>query len=235
MSKYTTELRYICEAESGLSESVGYSSVEDIIENSRTKIFDFDFPIFDEEYRPVLETKIIKHYYTREIGFETFALWKLKLNAKMNEIMPYYNQLYKTWNDDYDPFANTNYVKEGNKSGDGNNTSNTIENSVNVGNSDNENWTLYSDTPQGGLSGVENLTYLTTAQKNTDDNSYKNTNDRTHNGTQTAHTTEEYMERIKGKIGGSSYIELFAKYKDNILNIDTMIIEELSDLFIMLW
>ena len=53
------------------------------------------FPIFDENYRSVLETKILRHYYTREIGFETVGLWKHYLKTKLNEIMPKYNKLYE--------------------------------------------------------------------------------------------------------------------------------------------
>ena len=77
MANFTTEVRSICETLSGLSESKGYNSIAEIIENSRSRIFDFDYPIFDEEYRAVLETKILKHYYTREICAETYGRWKL--------------------------------------------------------------------------------------------------------------------------------------------------------------
>lgn len=114
MSKYTTEVRYICEVNAGLTESTGGNDVEQVIANSRAKIFDFNYPIYDESYRSILETKILKHFYTREIGLETVGLWKLKLNTKMNEIMPYYNQLYKSallefnplWTDDYQTLHN---------------------------------------------------------------------------------------------------------------------------------
>lgn len=107
MSHYTTELRYICENYAGLTESEGYGNISDIIEKSRTKVFDFPFPIFDENYRSVLETKIIKHYYTREIGAETVGLWKHFLDRKMNEIMPYYNQLYKSELLEFNPLYDT--------------------------------------------------------------------------------------------------------------------------------
>ena len=88
MSRYTTEVRYICESLAGLDKSVGYSNVNEVIEKSRNKIFP-SFEIFDESYRPVLETKILKHFYTREIGCETFGLWQLRLDAKLSVIMPY--------------------------------------------------------------------------------------------------------------------------------------------------
>lgn len=95
MSKYTTEVRFICETAAGLSESEGYGDVEKIIQLARPKIFDFEYPIFDPNYKRVLETKILKHFYTREIGSETVGLWKLRLNATLNEVMPWYNELYK--------------------------------------------------------------------------------------------------------------------------------------------
>ena len=43
MSKYTTEVRFICETYAGLSESSGYSNVDDILTKAAPKVFDFDF------------------------------------------------------------------------------------------------------------------------------------------------------------------------------------------------
>ena len=104
MSKYTTQVRFICESLAGLTESKGYDDVNSIIETAAPKIFSFDFPMFDESYRGVLEKKILKHYYTREIGLETYGLWKLKLDTKMNEIMPYFNQRYQSETLQFNPF-----------------------------------------------------------------------------------------------------------------------------------
>lgn len=112
MSKYTTEVRYICEHFSGLSESVGYDDVERVIKACLPKVFDFNFPIFDENYRTVLETKILRHYYTREIGLETVGLWKLKLNTKLNEIMPFYNKLYKSELIEFNPLYDVELTRE---------------------------------------------------------------------------------------------------------------------------
>lgn len=198
MSKYTTEVRYICETDAGLKESKGYDSVDEIIANSRTKIFNFVYPIFDSNYKSILETKILKHYYTREIGFETVGLWKLKLDTKMNEIMPYYNQLYKSTLLEFNPLWTEEYQSVHNKKNDGSNVNNsTATGSTNVSETsvnstvnkekldqtrDNTNITSderkdtnvsrdkYSDTPQGALTNIENDTYLTNARKITEDN-----------------------------------------------------------------
>lgn len=117
MSLYTTEVRYICETLANYDESQGYKRVNDIVEAAAPQIFDDEFPIFDESYRPILEAKILKHYYTREIGFETVGLWQLKLNTKMNEIMPYYNKLYNSELLEFNPLYTVNLKKGHDKSG----------------------------------------------------------------------------------------------------------------------
>ena len=96
MSKYTTQVRRICESYAGNPENLEYAEVKDIIEAARPKIFSFDYPIFNANYKGVLETKILKHFYMREIAHETVGLWKLRLDTRMNEIMPYYNNLYRS-------------------------------------------------------------------------------------------------------------------------------------------
>lgn len=112
MSKYTTEVRFICETAAGLDTSEGYLSVNQIVKAALPSVFDFDFPIFDETYRPLLETKILKHFYTREIGLETVGLWKLKLDTKLNEIMPFYNQLYKSELIEFNPLYDVDLTRD---------------------------------------------------------------------------------------------------------------------------
>lgn len=118
MSDYTTELRFICESLNGDTESSGYNKVQEIINNTYDKIFSFDYPIFDNAYKPVLEKKIIKHFYTREIAYETYGRWKLALDAKMNEIMPYYNQLYNSELLEFNPLYDVDQFTEGNRTHD---------------------------------------------------------------------------------------------------------------------
>lgn len=121
MSMYTTELRYICETMTdepleNFDNLKGVRRIDAIIDSSKGNIFDFDYPIFDEAYRGILEKKIIRHYYTREIGAETFGLFQLYLSDKMNEIMPYYNQLYASelLSKNISPLTNSGYYQTDN-------------------------------------------------------------------------------------------------------------------------
>lgn len=210
MSMYTTELRYICESYAGLTESAGYN-IENVIKKALPKIFDFDFPIFDEDYRTVIETKIIKHYYTREISEETVGLWKLRLNTKMNEIMPYYNQLYKAWSVDFNPLYDTDITTE--HTLDNESTQTTTGKSTD----------RFSDTPQGSLQNIENNTYLSNATIVDS------------NASGTSNSTDEYLEKITGKRGSMSYSKMLDEYRESLINIDSMIIVDLKDLFFKLW
>ena len=88
MSNYTTQVRYIVET---LADEKG--PIEDMIASAKTKIFADYWSTHNVDYKPVLEQKILRHYYTREIGLETVELWKLKLNTTLAEIMPKYNLL----------------------------------------------------------------------------------------------------------------------------------------------
>lgn len=215
MSKYTTEVRYICENYAGLQSSVGFDSVESVIERAWDKVFNFNFPVFDENYRGVLCAKILRHFYTREICEETVGLWKLRLDQKLNEIMPYYNQLYKSELIEFNPMYDVDVTRT--HSGNRNENSNVSNNGTS--------YDLYSDTPQNGLSGVDNEDYLTSADKVTT----------TSNGNSTSNTLDNYTERVTGTNGGESLSKRLMEFRDTFLNIDSMILEKLEPLFFGLW
>lgn len=266
MSKYTTEVRFICESACNLDESVGLSKVNEVIEQARGTIFE-NYPIFDEAYRATLETKILRHYYTREICAETPALWKLWLNNRMNEIMPYYNQLYRSALLEFNPLYDVDLYREhegsgttgstGSKTNTGtrNNTENTTTTDngsvLRNNNTTSDNWDLFQDTPQGGLTGIEELEYLTEATKRTvngnviDSTTTQNTNgvsgrtDETMSASESMtneiNSTDSYLEHVYGKQGSGNYSKMLMEYRQTFINIDTKIIDDLKDLFFNLW
>lgn len=287
MSKYTTELRFICEHLAGMEESVGFEDVNNIILVARPKIFSFSYPIFDPQYRSVLETKIIRHYYTREICAETYSLWKLWLQARMNEIMPYYNKLYESELLEFNPLNDVNLTVDHSKDTEGTNentdtargtradtktlerettssedlTRNLDRDISESGTFNGNHWDYYNDTPQGGITGLNDLDYLTNARHITDSNtsthttaqedevtqavtgsgtqedseslSSTTTNNITRNGEYT--DSETYLQHIVGKRGYATYSKMLQEYRETFLNIDKTIIDELADLFFNLW
>ena len=235
MSKYTTEVRFICETAAGYDESKGQNNINEIIAASRQSIFNFDYPIYDQSYKSVLETKILKHYYTREIGFETVGLWKHFLDMRMNEIMPYYNKLYETELLEFNPLYDYDLYRDRDVETEGSGTDTGTRTNVTNTESDSTRWSLYSDTPQGGLTGVDNMTYLTNARKDTDNYSNDSDNTETRNLATSFSNTEDYLEHVYGKTPNKTYAEMIMQYRESFLNIDMMIINDLNDLFMGVW
>lgn len=106
MSEYTIQIKTIVD-----NYSIGIKGIREKIKTAKQYIFDFDFPMYNESYRDELEIKILMHYYMREIGAETVGLWKLFLEERLNLIMPYYNDLYKSVDVQYNILHNTNLNK----------------------------------------------------------------------------------------------------------------------------
>ena len=247
MSKYTTEVRFICESKSGLSESKGFGSVDEVLNGSWDKIFTSKVSFFDEEYRGVLCKKILKHYYLREIGCETVGIWLLWMNTKLEEIMPYYNKLYESelikFNPMYDVDWNRKGNKTGNESGSGSRSTSGNNSGTNTqsGTSSNTRKDLYSDTPQGALTGIESETYLTNARKVSDSGetgvnaSTSGSYEDRESSSNKVDTTEDYVESVSGKQGGSSYSKLLNEFRETFLNIDMQVIEEFEEMFMGMW
>lgn len=247
MSKYTTEVRFICESKSGLSESKGFGSIDEVLNSSWDKIFTSKVSFFDEKYRGVLCKKILKHYYLREIGCETVGIWLLWMNTKLEEIMPYYNKLYESelikFNPMYDVDWNRKGNKTGNESGSGSRSTSGNNSGTNTqsGTSSNTRKDLYSDTPQGALTGVESETYLTNARKVSDSGetgvngstsgSYKDSE----SSSNKVDTTENYVESVSGKQGTGSYSKMLNEFRETFLNIDMQVIEEFEEMFMGMW
>ena len=182
-----------------------------------------DYPIFDETYRAVLNKKIIDHYYVREIGAETAGLFKLYLNRRMAEIMPFYNKLYQSELLNFNPledFSKTETVERGlDKSnqfnGAASDTTTETGAAQSTETSTGTGLNVESDTPQGMLSigDIKTNTYATKA--NMYDNSATNTagtnttGSKTGSGESHTNSTENQSEWIEkhfsGKQGSKNY------------------------------
>ena len=204
MSNYTTELRYIIETLAGNT-----GTIEEMITSAKGQIFDDYWTTYDTHYKTVLEQKILRHYYTREIGLETYGLWKLKLNTTLAEIIPKYNELYRMYDSIKDKLINnvdltesnsekssasTNVTASGSttQSGTQNNESSsrnegsTSSNSTNnaSGRGTSDAWTTANDTPQGALTGLEENKYLSSATHNKGATTQESTTTSTNSATQ---------------------------------------------------
>lgn len=227
MSKYTTQLRYICEEKAGLLESTG--DYNKVIAESWNKIVKPETVLFDPNYAAVLYPKILKHYYFDEIAHETVAHFIFRLNTKLDEILPYYNQLYRSALIEFDPLGDTDYTITGNR--EDNNTFDSTRTDNLVNSVTNRSKDLRSDTPQGTIENVDinNNLYISEAVIN--DGIVNNENRGTQKHADIIHNLNDYYEHVTGKRGGMSNAEALLKFRETFINIDMMIINELRPLF----
>lgn len=189
------------------------------------------YPIFQDDYREGLNKKIIQHYWNREIGQETEFMFKFAMARKMNEIMPAYNQLYETElsrvkdanGNSLDPFSTVKLLTDTTSNDNVNATAhNGVTNTANSGSR-----TVNSETPQVQLAG--NGDYAASGVDSTSASSGTSATDATN--TQTSATTSDastngYQDHT---------ILMLQRVRSAILNIDMLIIDELSDLFMGVW
>lgn len=207
MSKYTMMIKDIV---NDYSKNIESSKIDDKLDEARKYIFDFNYPIIDESTKKRIEIAILKHYYFREIAFETVDMFKIKLNDRLNLIMSRYNALYEKQDLTLSPYINS-YLNE---SGNSNGTSNT--------DTKNDDWQTTSETPQGILQDLKEGRYSSMAvyTDNTDNTNSSNASDYTRN-----------VESLNGL----TYAEAFRNYYDNIISIDEELVNEFSDLFMVIW
>ena len=187
--------------------------------------FEYDFYTDNVEIKKKFEQKFIDRYRFNEIGFETVARFKHYLKTSLNEIAPYYKQLYESELrcNDIDFMLNKDYTETFIKNIDSLSKSTETQNS-------NYNDLTNESNINDGVSDVEltkgNLTSVT-----------GNENTSTSNGTGTSENTqnENYTLTGKGNIGIASSAELLSKWRDIMINIDQLILDDLSDLFMSIY
>ena len=220
MAKYTIELRRVCDL---------YG--RDIVE-SWFKDYELSNYLTDEEIEKIettniwskdrLAKKIVDHYFMREIGFDTPALFEHYAKFTMNEIMEKYLPVIYTNALKYDILINVDYTETFNREFEGNSNSTSNSNASGI--------TLNSDTPQKRVSKYDILSgeYVSsTAGSETSSDISDNTN---------SSNNETYTKNVKGNSGVSAtYQRMIMQYRETIRAVDKEIIDELNELFMLLY
>lgn len=230
MSKYTTTLRYICEAQGRPEVITAFNSydINDYLTPAQSDLI-IESGLWTKDK---LANKIIDNYYFREIGFETWGLFKHYAKNEMNKLMEYYLPLIYSRSIDYDPLVNVDYTETYTSSSS---DSSNSQGSSNSGSSSETNGnTKFSDTPNVGLNNIENGTYLTNVNFSTTGTQING--NATSQNSMNASGTNEYIKHIKGNSGVSATAQkMVQQFRENILAIDTKIIEALNPLFMGLY
>ena len=190
-----------------------------------------DYPIFNEEYRKVLNDRIKREYWLQEIAHETpdIFIWRLKL--KMERIMPRYNRMYEAELLNNDPLDGGRRVNETSQDGRSQNSGSNTQNSSGEGRNDSKGRTVGSDTPQTRLAGDGD--YATSIS----DASTHGTSTNISKSTSSSTGTNDYRNNQHSLSTGYNMGkgEQIARYRGTLVNVDDFVITELSDLFIGIW
>lgn len=256
MSAYSMQLKSIIDMYStpGLP-------IKDKIEEARGRLFDFEYPIFDEEYKKVLETHFIRKFYMAEIGHETEGTFKFYLENYMTIHMPYWNRLFESELIEFNPMVNTDYTVE--TSRDSNTaqndnrdtTQNTSTDSTRdtAGESSDEGFTrnINSDNPDGRLAlttqeGKGVIEYANGIsedyQKNSNSASSNESVNAKGNSTQNdvlsskKDELENYFERKVGNIGVQTSAYMLNEFRTTFIRIENDMFKEMrKDLFMLVY
>lgn len=189
--------------------------------------------------REELNKKLLNHYKYREIGFETVGRFLDELETVMNEIMPYYNQLYKSveiMSLIEDPFGNVDVTETFEQETTDNSSSSS---SADSSTSASDNSTIASNTkalnstmPQGNIS-VDDINAVSHADNaswgkdsSTTNGSSQGSTESTSEGTSESRGTVKHTFTKKGNQGVSTYAHDMNELRETFLNVTAQIVDD---------
>lgn len=217
-----------------------------------------------EEYAPSyiptreeLNTSILNYYKWREIAFDTPARFIDEIGIALNEIMPYYNQLFFSADQDFNIIYNVDYVKTMDRDRDvtsqsenesTSNDSRTASGSS-TGTTESAGKTVKTTTPQDVLSipaaNIDSVNYADEVNWTADEGTSTTDNESSESGQSSSQGSssgqdkekEKIVETTKGNFGVVSAQDLVLKYRETILNIKQMLIndERIAELFMQVY
>lgn len=216
MSRYTTELRTVCDLFTR-EEVEGWFKEYELSDY----LTDEEIEVIEQRgtwSKDKLAQKIVNHYLMCEIGYETPALFRLYVKNEMNELMEEYLPLIYSASIKYDPLVNVDYREEYHATDAGTAT----------GTSNATGLVINSDTPQGNINKQDILAgNYATNTSGSDSDTTSNTN---------SNSTSDYTKTMKGNSGVSATAQrMIAQYRDNIRAIDREIIEKLNKHFMAIY
>lgn len=232
MATYTIELRKVCEIYGRDEVEKWFKDYELTDYLTPTQIEQIEkFKVWSKDR---LAKKIVNHYFMREIGFETPALFKHYVTVTMQEIMErYLPKIYSNFLE-YDPLSNVDYTEEFTREITGDSSSNGESNSNSTNNANGFN--INNNTPQQRITkqNLESGIYASsTNQSETNATITDNTNT---SSTANSKTIEKYTRHEEGDNGVIiTNQRLVKEYREIIVAIDEEIIKELNSLFMGLY
>jgi hypothetical protein len=235
-ARYTEVLDNLLRNEQTVQAIAQAMSSYPLYETDPTRVKEFG-TAYTVPTRQQLNDKILSYYRFREIGFETVGRFCFELETALKEIMPKYNQLFYSADQDYNPIYNVDYRKtiDRNRSDSSTGTQSSESSSTN----EEYGKGVSSQTPQDSLgisnTGIDTVQYADEASWSK--NSGSDSTDMSGTSTSEGEEEENTIETTKGNFGVVSAQDLVIKYRETIINIEQMIINDprIQELFMLIY
>lgn len=186
-----------------------------------------DYPLAMESWRDELNRDIIDYYLNREIGQESVDMWRHAMRRKMRLVMPFYDALYMSTKLQFDPLSTVNLRTINTAKATDISTGKTE--STNETTNKNESRAVNYDTPQNALG--QRKDYATGAADSFAEGTAGGTGVSSTEGEAESESTGESV--TEGYQGAPA--ALIQAYRQSLINVNQMVISELSDLFMGVW
>lgn len=228
MAKYTIELRKVCEI-------YGRSEVENWFKEYNLNEYLTSAQIESIENAGIwnkqkLASKIVDHYFMREIGFETPYQFKHQAKVLMQEIMEDYLPVIYSNSIEFDPLVNVDFTETFEREIEGSSESQGTSNSNS--NSNSESLNINNDTPQTNIAkqDLENGIYASNVGQGQNNSNIEDNTETSNSGS--SESKEKYTRHQKGNSGVTATAQaLIKQYRETIRAVDREIIEKVNILF----
>lgn len=231
MARYTTSLEVVV---NNLCKDRN-EGLYNRIDTAREKIFNFYYPTPQkiEDFKRYFEILFIMHYLTDEFAFETYYLWKVKLQAKSMEVMPGYAKAFDGFAQMTADLAvaNQKFTRKTDSNATGKSKS-----SGSFSNQNDSNSTMRgaeSDLP-GNMIKAKDFNSIEYADRANLDTASNKSTDKGSNTTANDTTTKSnQIETITGLTMPAG--EVFRQFKNEVNGLYSELLDEYKDLFMPLW
>ena len=204
---------------------VNKTPIKDLCKEARHTIFDFSYPLSEKVNKEDFECMILNHFITRRIGFTVYTPWRIALETKLNEIMPFYNKMFDLL-DGWDIFSDgetTERIVEDSRTTENHTSTETNSNSSSEG----HNEKTVSDTPQNELDDIRDNKYADDFEhSNNNAISQDKSNSSGNSNTKDSGNLKETIKRSP-----ADKMKLYSEYLENKNHIYSLIFSELNCLF----
>ena len=208
---------------------------DSLIDATYQDYFNFDFPWYTDNDNGTSKIEFQKLFLLRHmmdyIGQETIEQHRMFLAERLREVMPMYTQLFESMNLDMDWIKDVDMTYTGNESGTRNTTGNSSRETEVTNNNTTNTQAINSDNPQITIQTEDYASEMSRGQSTSQGTGSETSSDTSAVNENTSRDESRSESGYRGRRKG----DVIKEYRESILNLNQMLLEECKDLFLGVW